>query len=283
MPVTIINADASQVYTDLRIISARPSVEDEAEAPHRLFGVIDGAQACSAAHWATLAKAEITDAISQGQLPLLVGGTGLYLQTLLNGIAPVPEIDPAIRKAVRAMPTEEAYAILKVEDMSAAEKLAPQDSTRIARALEVVRSTGRSLSDWQEDRVGGIADQHEVIGTILTPPRDWLYARTDARFVAMAGKEGQTEVAKLVARGLDPALPVMRAIGVREIAAMLNDPVRALDHILAGQQATRNYAKRQYTWFRNQPPADWERLEAQLDVDKINELVIKLRQKILTS
>ncbi len=252
-------------------------------APHRLFGIIDGAMACSAAHWATLAKAEIERATGEGQLPVLVGGTGLYLRTLLDGIAPVPEIDPAIRKAVRALPTEEAHALLKTEDSDAATKLAPQDSTRIARALEVVRSTGRTLSDWQQDQIGGIADQYNVTGALLLPPREWLYARCNSRFIEMAGEEGQAEVATLLSRNLDTALPAMRAIGVREIARLLDAPELALDHIAAGQQATRNYAKRQYTWFRNQPPTDWDRIETQLDADNLNNLAIKLRQKSLTS
>ncbi len=283
MPVTIINADASQVYADLRIISARPSAEEEAKAPHRLFGTIDGAVACSAAHWASLAKSEIQQATSEGRLPVLVGGTGLYLRTLLDGIAPVPDIDPEVRRAVRALPTDEAYAQLQTEDYAAAARLAPQDSTRIARALEVVRSTGRPLANWQKEQIGGIGDQFSVTGALLLPPRDWLYARCDERFIAMAGDEGKAEVRALLARNLDPDLPVMRAIGVREVAALLDDPDQAAEHIGAGQQATRNYAKRQYTWFRNQPPPDWERIQAQLDAETINEIAIKLRQKSLTS
>jgi tRNA dimethylallyltransferase len=283
MPVTIINADASQVYADLRIISARPSAEEEAEAPHRLFGTIDGAAACSAAHWASLAKSEIEEAVSDGRLPVLVGGTGLYLRTLLDGIAPVPEIDPEVRKTVRGLPTEEAYAQLQNEDSEAAARLAPQDSTRIARALEVVRSTGRPLAQWQQDLTGGIADGFSVTGALLLPPRDWLYARCDERFIAMAGDEGKAEVKALLARNLDPDLPVMRAIGVREVAALLNAPDQAPEHIAAGQQATRNYAKRQYTWFRNQPPPDWERIEVKLNTETIKEIAIKLRQKSLTS
>ncbi len=282
MPVTIINADASQVYSDLRIISARPSADEEAEAPHRLFGTIDGAKACSAADWAGLAKSEIETATGQGRLPVLVGGTGLYLRTLLDGIAPVPDIDPEIRTAVRALRVEQAHAALKAEDPDAAARLAPLDSARIARALEVKRSTGRSLRDWQKDSAGGIADGYDATGLILLPPRDWLYARIDARFIAMAGHEGQAEVSQLLARDLDPALPVMRAIGVRDIAAILDDQEHASDHIATGQQASRNYAKRQYTWFRNQPPTYWEHINAQLDAELVNELAIKLRHKALT-
>lgn len=283
MPASIINADASQVYTDLRIISARPSREEETQAPHKLFGVIDGAQACSAADWAKLAKAAIDETTNTGRLPVLVGGTGLYLRTLLDGIAPVPEIDPAVRKAVRALSVGQAYTALQAEDADAAARLSPQDSHRIARALEVKRSTGKGLSQWQTDKMGGIADNFTVNGLMLMPPRDWLYARTDARFINIAGPGGQAEVASLIARSLDPVLPVMRAIGVREIAAIMNDPDQTSAHIAAGQQATRNYAKRQYTWFRNQSPPEWEQIDAQLDADYINDLAIKLRQKTLTS
>ena len=283
MPVSIINADASQVYTDLRIISARPTHEEEAQAPHRLFGVIDGAVACSAADWASRAKAEIEEATNDSRLPVLVGGTGLYLRTLLDGIAPVPEIDPAVRKAVRALSVEEAYTALQAEDADAAARLGRQDSNRIARALEVVRSTSKGLSQWQTIKTGGIADNFTVTGLLLLPPRDTLYARTDARFINMAGSDGQAEVASLIARTLDPALPVMRAIGVREIAAIINDPDQESAHIAAGQQATRNYAKRQYTWFRNQSPADWDQHSAQLDAENINDLAIMLRLNTLTS
>ena len=146
----VINADASQVYADLRILSARPDEAEMARAPHRLFGYRDAANACSAADWAEDAKAEIDAAHAAGQLPILVGGTGLYLRTLLYGIAPVPDIDPEIRSRVRSLPTHRAYFALTREDPEAAKRLAPQDTTRIARALEVIRSTGRTLSDWQQ-------------------------------------------------------------------------------------------------------------------------------------
>ena len=152
----VVNADASQVYRDLRILSARPSPADEARVPHRLFGHVDGADSCSAARWAAEARAVIGEVHAAGQVPVLVGGTGLYLRTLLDGIAPVPAIDPAIREAVRALPVAQAHAALAVEDPAAAARLAPADTTRVARALEVVRSTGRPLAAWQAQREGGI-------------------------------------------------------------------------------------------------------------------------------
>lgn len=282
MPVTIINADASQVYRDLRVLSARPSVADEREAPHRLFGHVDGAAPYSAAQWADDAGAEIARARKSWRVPVLVGGTGLYIRTLLDGIAPVPAIDPSVRAAARALPVEEAHAALVQEDPDAAARLSPHDTSRVARALEVVRSTGRTLREWQAERVGGIRESVTLVPIILLPPREWLFARCDARFEAMLANGGREEVMALLARGLDPALPVMRAIGVREIAAAMADPGRAPDHVEEAKIATRQYAKRQYTWFRNQPPPGWPRIDTQLDNDKLTDLAIKLREMTLT-
>jgi tRNA dimethylallyltransferase len=278
----VINADASQVYADLRILSARPSDEEMARAPHRLFGYRDAATACSAADWAEDARIEIDAAHAAGQLPILVGGTGLYLRTLLYGIAPVPEIDPEIRSRVRSLPTHRAYFALTREDPEAAKRLAPQDTTRIARALEVLRSTGKTLSEWQQQLEGGIADQVKVSAAILLPPREWLYARCDARFEAMIEQGGVAEAEALRARDLDPELPAMRAIGVRDIIAWRAGEIGRYDMIERAQAATRRYAKRQYTWFRHQPPVDWPRIEAQLDDNLIDKIAIKLRGETLT-
>ena len=270
-PSVIINADSMQVYRDLRVVTARPSLEDEARHPHRLFGYIDGAEACSAARWAADATLAIAEAHDAGRLPILVGGTGLYIRTLLDGIAPVPDIDPLIRVAVRALPVTEAFNALTHEDPEAAQRLAPADSTRVARALEVVRTTGRTLKDWQAHRVGGIGDAVRLVPLVLLPPRDWLFARCDARFEAIID-EGQDEVAALIDRDLDPSLPLMRAIGVSEIT-----------ELEAGQLATRQYAKRQFTWFANQAPKHWDRLTTQLDSENIHNLAIILRDKALTA
>lgn len=281
-PSTLINADASQVYRDLRILSARPSPEDEAQVPHRLFGHIDGGQTYSAALWAEEAKAAISEAVTAARIPIIVGGTGLYIRTLLDGIAPIPEIDPSIRAAVRRLEVGEAYAALRVEDSEAAAKLKPADSTRIARALEVIRATGHSLAHWQQLRSGGIADQITLLPLVLLPPRDWLFARCDARFDTMIEKGGIEEVQTLLARNLDPSLPVMRAIGVREIGRMLDDPDAARDHVARAKIATRQYAKRQFTWFRNQSPADWHCVEAEINAENIDKIVIKLHNMLLT-
>jgi tRNA dimethylallyltransferase len=281
-PSVIVNGDSMQVYRDLRVMTARPSEADEAQHPHRLFGYIDGAEACSAARWAADAKVEIAAASKDGHLPILVGGTGLYIRTLLDGIAPVPDIDPAIRSKVRALPVADGFDALTREDAEAAARLSPADTTRVARALEVVRSTGQTLKDWQAHRVGGIGDSIKLVPMILLPPRDWLLARCDVRFASMI-KAGQDEVSALIARHLDPALPVMRAIGVGEVAARLAQKVSESEATAAGQLATRQYAKRQYTWFANQSPVTWERVKTQLDSESIHKLAIILRERSLTA
>ena len=255
----IVNADSAQVYRDLRIVSARPGAEEEAQAPHRLYGYRDGADACSAADWAADARREIAAGHAAGKLPILVGGTGLYIRTLLDGIAPVPAIDPAVREGVRNMAVAEAFEALGGEDAEAAGRLRPTDTTRVQRALEVVRSTGKPLAEWQKERTGGIAGGVALRPLLLLPPRDWLYARCDGRFEEMMSEEGLAEVRSLLTRKLDPAVPVMRAIGVREVAAVLAGELSRDAALAAGRAATRQYAKRQYTWFANQPPAEWPR------------------------
>jgi tRNA dimethylallyltransferase len=257
----VINADSAQVYRDLRVLSARPSEAEMRSVEHRLFGEWDGAEPCSAADWAARARREIEDAQRAGFLPILVGGTGLYLRTLLDGIAPVPAIDPAVRQAVRALPREDAYRALREEDPERAAALDAGDTTRIARALEVVRSTGKPLAHWQRERIGGIGAGINLHPLILLPPREQLYQRCDARFGRMMDHGAVEEVEALLARGLSPSLPVMRAIGVPEIAGYLRGEWSREEALARGRQATRNYAKRQYTWFRRQPPPDWPRSE----------------------
>lgn len=256
----IVNADSAQLYRDLPILSAAPGADERALADHRLYGVRDGAEPASAADWAALARAEIAAIHAAGRLPILVGGTGLYLRTLIDGIAPVPPIDPAVRKAVRAASTAENLAALTPLDPVAAASLNPGDTTRIARALEVVRSTGRTLRSWQSDKAGGIAGDVELRPLVLLPPRAWLYARCDQRFAAMVDAGAIAEAEALAARGLDPKLPVMRAIGLAELTALARGELSRADAIAAGAQATRRYAKRQYTWFAHQPPGEWPRL-----------------------
>ena len=261
----IVNADSAQLYNDIPILSAAPSEAELRAVDHRLYGCVDGAVAMSAADWAELARFDIDQIHAQGRLPILVGGTGLYLRTLLEGIAPVPPIDPAVRSEVRATSVAENLDRLRGIDPEGTERLGPRDSARIARALEVALSTGRPLSHWQSEREGGIANQVELRALILLPPRDWLYERCDARFAAMIDQGAIEEVRRLHERGLPASLPVMRAIGVREIASHLAGAATLEEAVAAGQQATRNYAKRQYTWFAHQPPPDWARFGNPLD------------------
>lgn len=278
----VINADASQVYADLRILSARPTGEEMGGVPHRLFGHIDAAEAYNAARWCTEARDTISKAHAARQLPVLVGGTGLYLRTLLDGIAPVPEIDPQVREDVRALPVAEAHAALAVADPEAAGRLAPADTARVARALEVVRSTGRTLGAWQQAREGGIADSVALAPLILLPPRDQLRGRCDERLAQMFDHGAIEEAEALLARGLDPDLPAMRAIGVPQIARHLAGAIDRAGALEQAQAATRQYAKRQYTWFRHQPPAGWPRHAESLNIDSMGQLAIILRDKLLT-
>ncbi|MEL7682927.1 tRNA (adenosine(37)-N6)-dimethylallyltransferase MiaA [Citromicrobium bathyomarinum] len=261
----VVNADSAQVYADLQVLSARPSADEIAQAEHRLYGAWDGAQACSAAQWAEAAKREIADIHAHGDVPILVGGTGLYIRTLIEGIAPVPAIPADVRDAVRALPTPNAFAELATADPASHARLDPGDTQRIARALEVVRATGLTLGEWQQRKEGGIADRVALSPVILLPEREWLYARCDARFSAMLEQGAVAEVEALLARNLDPDLPVMRAIGVREIAGWLRGEWSREEMIEKGQRSTRNYAKRQYTWLRHQPPQDWPRVESAED------------------
>lgn len=259
----VINADSAQVYADLEVLSARPSVAEMQGVEHRLYGEWDGAQACSAADWAECARGEIALAHEHGAVPILVGGTGLYIRTLLEGIAPIPEIDPQVRGAVREMPLADAAIALQAEDPERAARLGPADSARIRRALEVVRSSGLPLSHWQQQVSGGIGGTVTLHPAILLPDRAWLYERCDRRFGAMLQRGAIEEVEALLARQLSPDLPVMRAIGVPEIADFLRGTASLQDAAVRGSQSTRNYVKRQITWLRHQSPTEWPRIESE--------------------
>ena len=266
----IVNADSAQLYRDLPILSAAPTEADRARAEHRLYGVLDGARPCSAADWAELAKVEIARLHDEQRLPILVGGTGLYLRTLLDGIAPVPPIDPEIRAKVRGNGAAENLAELMPLDPLAATTLNPGDTTRIARALEVVKSTGKTLGEWHQRHEGGIARDITLKPIMLLPPRPWLYERCDRRFAAMVRQGAIAEVERLLSRKLDPKLPVMWAIGVGELGDYLRGMLTLEQAIAAGSQATRRYAKRQYTWFAHQPPPDWPRFYEPLEGESVD-------------
>lgn len=272
----IVNADSAQIYRDLRILSAAPTDEELLKAEHLLYGAKDGALPCSAAEWADLAREAIGRVHARGRTPILVGGTGLYLRTLLQGIAPVPAIAPEVREAVRTASGKENRAKLEILDPGAASRLNAGDSARISRALEVILSTGRTLLEWQKERQGGIEGEVELRALVLLPPRKWLYARCDERFAHMVENGAVQEVEALLARRLNPNLPVMRAIGVREIAAYLLGTSSLDEAVAAGQQATRRYAKRQYTWFAHQPPANWHRFKEALDLERLGEALALL-------
>lgn len=258
----IINADASQVYADLAILSARPPSDETARAPHRLFGTIDGAESCTAARWAGLARAEIAAAHEAGRLPILVGGTGLYLRTLLDGIAPVPEIPAAVRAEVRALSTEEVRAALEREDPGIAARLHPHDTQRNARALEVMRATSRSLALWQQAAPeGGLLAEVALRPQVIDIARDTLVRRIDERVEAMWRAGALDEVRHLAARRLSPLLPVMRAIGVPPLLALLAGEMREAQALERWRLDTRQYAKRQSTWLRNQTGC-WPRVPA---------------------
>jgi tRNA dimethylallyltransferase len=272
--VVIINADSAQVYVDLPLLSAQPSPEELTSAPHQLFGYLDGATACSAADWAHAAKEQIALAHAAGKLPILVGGTGLYMRTLLYGIAPIPPIDADIRTKVRSYSSEEAYQHLMRADPLRATLLSPNDSQRIKRALEVIESTGQSMAAWQEQLTGGIGADVDLKPLLLLPPREWLHDRCDRRFVEMIDRGALKEVAALVARDISRDAPIHGTIGFRELSALLHNEIDEEEAIFRGQAATRQYAKRQYTWFRNQSPACWPRIDAIINNDNISKIEI---------
>ena len=261
---TVINADSMQVYRELRVITARPSEDDEARVPHRLYGYRPAAEPFSAADWAGDARRAITGALTENRLPIVVGGTGLYLRTLLYGIATVPEIPASVRDQVRHLVRDEgaetSHRLLAQEDPDMAARLPATDGQRIARALEVVRATGRSLLRWQEDAHGTGLDADEtldLVRTVLLLPREQVYARADARLVSMIEDEGALEeIRALDAMALDPALPAMKILGVPEFRSYIRGEIRKSEALTLAQTATRQFAKRQYTWFRNQF-SDW--------------------------
>jgi len=250
---TVINADSMQVYRDLYILSARPGPDAEALAPHRLYGTIDAAESCSVGRWRGLALAEIAAARGAGRMPVLVGGTGLYLHALMHGLAPVPAIPAEHRAAARALHQEIGgaafHARLAMRDPEGASRLAPGDTQRLVRAWEVVAATGRPLGAWQ--RLAPPPDDQRVSCILLLPPRAELYAACDARFRVLMERGAVAEVEALLARGLAAELPAMKAVGVREIASFIAGRTSREAAIAAAQQATRRYAKRQYTWLRS--------------------------------
>ncbi len=262
----IINADSMQVYRDLRIITARPTPEEEALIPHRLYGHVDAAVNFSAGHWVTDAALALAEARSQNHLPIFVGGSGLYFKALTRGLSAVPPVPPELREGVRARlqrdGVEALHAELALRDPVAAARLKPRDRTRIARALEVVEATGRSLTDWHRDGLPPLLPQGAFSALFIAPDRDALYARIDARFDAMLKAGALKEVSALAARKLDPLLPAMKAHGVPALIRHLKGEITLDEAAAIGRADTRHYAKRQFTWFRHQlPDFEWVRPE----------------------
>jgi tRNA dimethylallyltransferase len=262
----IINTDSMQVYRDLRVITARPTPDEEGAVPHRLYGHVDAAINFSAGSWVTDAAKVLAEARAQKALPIFVGGSGLYFKALTRGLSAVPPISPEIREGVRARlerdGVEALHAALALRDPISAERLKPRDRTRIARALEVVEATGRSLTDWHRDGLPPLLPPGTFYAVFLEPDRDQLYARIDARFDAMLGAGALEEVAVLATRKLDSLLPAMKAHGVPALVRHLNGEITLEEACVIGRADTRHYAKRQFTWFRHQlPEFEWVRPE----------------------
>ena len=259
---TILNANSMQVYRDLRIITARPRPDEERRAPHRLYGHVDAAENYSVGRWCTEAAAELATAKPENRIAIIVGGTGLYFNALSRGLAAVPPIPAAIRDEVRARLATEGVAALRADlaarDPAAAARLRPSDRARVTRALEVVLATGRSILDWHEENKPATIDLSEAAKVFLMPDRDELARRIDARFEAMMAAGALDEVRALASRKLNPSLPAMKAHGVPWLIRHLAGEVTLATAIEHAKLETRQYTKRQATWFRNQlPEFEW--------------------------
>ncbi|HEX3969685.1 MAG TPA: tRNA (adenosine(37)-N6)-dimethylallyltransferase MiaA [Stellaceae bacterium] len=286
---TIINADSQQVYRDLAVLSARPGDAETARVPHRLYGVIDAAENCSAGRWLALAKTEIDAARAAGRLPILVGGTGLYLEALLNGLAELPPIPASARVEAKALHAALGGAAfrdrLAALDPVGAAKLGANDTQRLTRAYEVALATGKSLSQWQAEQAP--TPDLRAAAVVLLPDREGLYEACDARVTAMVAHGAEAEARALLARGLAAHLPAMKAVGLRELGAAREGGVSQDAAIAAMQQATRRYAKRQYTWFRNrlQDSAILRRktVKEKFSVSLLHDIFSFIRHSLLTS
>ena len=258
----VINTDSMQVYRDLRVLTARPTHAEEAAAPHRLYGDVDAAVNYSAGAFVADAAAVLSEVRASGSIPIFVGGTGLYFKALTRGLSAVPEIAADVRDDVRARlerdGPEALHVALALRDPASAARFNPRDRSRVARALEVVEGTGRSLTDWHHDALPPLLPEGSFDAVFLDVDRDVLYARIDARFDAMLALGALDEVAALKDRHLDPVLPAMKAHGVPALFKHLNGEQSLEDAAIIGRADTRHYAKRQFTWFRHQlPEFEW--------------------------
>lgn len=258
----VINADSMQVYSDLRIITARPSADEEQAAPHLLYGHRDASENCSVGMWLDDAQAALATARMQGRLPIVTGGTGLYFKALVEGLSAIPPVPEDVRQAVRAAleaeGVEALHARLAARDPAGAARLQRRDRVRIARALEVVEATGRSILDWQSEQGTPLLDPARIVCVFLAPERETLYARINTRFEAMLEAGALDEVRALAARDLDPLLPAMKAHGVPGLIRHLRGEISLAEAAEGACADTRHYAKRQFTWFRHQLPGfEW--------------------------
>lgn len=259
----IINADSMQVYSDLRILSARPRDEDEARAPHALYGFVPASHAYSVGQWLGDVKQAIADAQRRDRMPIITGGTGLYFKALLEGLSPIPDIPDEVRKHWRDLASgkdgQELHCLLRQRDPEMASRLRPSDPQRVIRALEVLDATGRSLAQWQSEPGEPLLKEEQVARIFVEPPREKLYERIDKRFDAMLEEGALEEVKSLARQQLDPELPAMRALGVKSLIALLNGDIEAEEAIDRAKTETRRYAKRQLTWAKSNMIA-WNRL-----------------------
>jgi len=258
----IINADSQQLYADLRILTARPSPEDEAQAEHRLYGVADAAEAWSVGKWSRAALAILAELRAENRPAILVGGTGLYFTALTRGLADIPPVASAVRDQVEADFLVQGEALFRTRlaeiDPAAAQAIEAGDRQRLVRAMSVHAATGRPLTAWRAE-TRPLLEPGSWTGLVIEPDRKVLYADCDRRADLMVENGALDEVRRLVARDLSPALPAMKAVGVRELAAYVSGALDREAAVAALKQATRNYAKRQLTWFRNQC-RDWSRI-----------------------
>ncbi len=263
----IINTDSMQVYRDLRVITARPTPAEEAALPHQLYGYVDAAVNYSVGDWVRQAATVLAQVRGQARPAIFVGGTGLYFKALTRGLSAVPPIPPEIRDAVRARlardGVEALHDALSRSDPAAALRLNRRDRSRIARALEVMEATGRSLTDWHRDGLPPLLPPGSFLALFLAPDREQLSARIDARFEAMLQEGALAEIERLLARRLDPLLPAMKAHGVPALIRHLNGEISRQIAAEIGRADTRHYAKRQFTWFRHQLP-EFEWVEPEL-------------------
>jgi tRNA dimethylallyltransferase len=280
---TVINADSRQIYRDLRVLTARPDAAAEERAPHRLYGFLDAAERGSVANWRALALDEIAVATRAWRLPILVGGTGLYIRALERGLAPVPEISETVRqealdlhRLLGGVGFRERLARL---DPAGAHRLFPGDRQRLVRAYEVVRATGIPLAAWQRRRHPTSPYRFAMI--LFMPPRERLYAACDFRFLRMIEANALDEAATLARRDLDPDLPAMKAVGLSELLSYLRGEMALEAAIAAAQRATRRYAKRQMTWFRHQTAPDLT-LAEQFSQDLLRSSLRFVRESVLT-